>query len=169
MDSPPAASHAVRDTDDDVCVGAGTVCGEADFIRALVDLQVGPVMLMGPTMDAKVASELSLRLAHLGIRMAEHPPRRRLRPPPAPGASPAHLCILIAQHSGGARSLSCSFAHPVRSARRLHRALSPTVHAAHSRTMLTSCACLGLTEEQAQPLLLLRAFGHVQTASLCLR
>ncbi len=72
MDSPPAASHAVRDTDDDVCVGAGTVCGEADFIRALVDLQVGPVMLMGPTMDAKVASELSLRLAHLGIRMAEH-------------------------------------------------------------------------------------------------
>ena len=29
-------------------------------------------MLMGPTMDAKVASELSLRLAHLGIRMAEH-------------------------------------------------------------------------------------------------
>ncbi len=52
--------------------GAGAVCGEADFIRALVDLQVGPVMLMGPTMDAKVASELSLRLAHLGIRMAEH-------------------------------------------------------------------------------------------------
>ena len=51
---------------------AGAVCGEADFIRALVDLQVGPVMLMGPTMDAKVASELSLRLAHLGIRMAEH-------------------------------------------------------------------------------------------------
>ena len=52
--------------------GAGAVCGDADFIRALVDLQVGPVMLMGPTMDAKVASELSLRLAHLGLRMAEH-------------------------------------------------------------------------------------------------
>ena len=55
--------------------GAGAVCGDADFIRALVDLQVGPVMLMGPTMDAKVASELSLRLAHLGIRMAEHSAR----------------------------------------------------------------------------------------------
>ena len=55
--------------------GAGAVCGDADFIRALVDLQVGPVMLMGPTMDAKVASELSLRLAHLGIRMAEHSSR----------------------------------------------------------------------------------------------
>ena len=48
------------------------MCGDAEFIRSLVDLQVGPVMLMGPTMDAKVASELSLRLAHLGIRMAEH-------------------------------------------------------------------------------------------------
>ena len=51
---------------------AGVVCGDAEFIRSLVDLQVGPIMLMGPTMDAKVASELSLRLAHLGIRMAEH-------------------------------------------------------------------------------------------------
>jgi methionine-gamma-lyase len=29
-------------------------------------------MLTGPTMDPKIASELSLRLAHLGIRMAEH-------------------------------------------------------------------------------------------------
>jgi len=53
-------------------MGAGAVCGDADFIRSLVDLQVGPIMLTGPTMDAKVASELSLRLAHLGIRMAEH-------------------------------------------------------------------------------------------------
>lgn len=53
-------------------MGTGAVCGDADFIRSLVDLQVGPIMLTGPTMDAKVASELSLRLAHLGIRMAEH-------------------------------------------------------------------------------------------------
>ena len=29
-------------------------------------------MLLGPTMDPKVASELSLRLPHLGLRMAEH-------------------------------------------------------------------------------------------------
>lgn len=55
-----------------VCLCAGAVCGDSDFIRSLVDLQVGPIMLTGPTMDAKVASELSLRLAHLGIRMAEH-------------------------------------------------------------------------------------------------
>ena len=54
------------------CACAGAICGEAEFIGALVDLQVGPAMLTGPTMDPKVASELSLRLAHLGIRMAEH-------------------------------------------------------------------------------------------------
>ena len=50
----------------------GRSAGQAEFIGALVDLQVGPAMLTGPTMDPKVASELSLRLAHLGIRMAEH-------------------------------------------------------------------------------------------------
>ena len=73
---------------------AGVVCGDAEFIRSLVDLQVGPVMLMGPTMDAKVASELSLRLAHLGIRMAEHSRRaaayaeRLAQVPPYPTIPP---------------------------------------------------------------------------------
>ena len=79
---------------------AGAICGSADFIRSLMDLHLGPVMLLGPTMvralassvyqaatinalpwplirfhapqDPKIASELSLRLPHLGIRMAEH-------------------------------------------------------------------------------------------------
>ncbi|KAK9803877.1 hypothetical protein WJX72_001286 [[Myrmecia] bisecta] len=51
---------------------AGCICGSAAFIASLMDLHNGPIMLLGPTMDPKVASELSLRLPHLGIRMAEH-------------------------------------------------------------------------------------------------
>jgi methionine-gamma-lyase len=37
-----------------------------------MDLHLGPVMLLGPTMDPAIASVLSLRLPHLGLRMAEH-------------------------------------------------------------------------------------------------
>ncbi|BDA40927.1 Methionine gamma-lyase [Coccomyxa sp. Obi] len=51
---------------------AGAICGRADFIRSLMDLHLGPIMLLGPTIDPKIASELSLRIPHLGIRMAEH-------------------------------------------------------------------------------------------------
>ena len=51
---------------------AGAVCGSADFIVSLMDLHTGALMLLGPTMDPKVASELALRLPHLGLRMAEH-------------------------------------------------------------------------------------------------
>lgn len=37
-----------------------------------MDLQGGALMLLGPTMNAKVAFELSERLPHLPVRMQEH-------------------------------------------------------------------------------------------------
>jgi methionine-gamma-lyase len=51
---------------------AGAICGSHEFISSLMDLHTGALMLMGPTMDPRVAFEISLRLPHLGIRMAEH-------------------------------------------------------------------------------------------------
>ncbi|MGE0479017.1 MAG: aminotransferase class V-fold PLP-dependent enzyme [Phycisphaerae bacterium] len=51
---------------------AGAVCGRMDFIKSLMDLHTGALMLLGPTMDPKVAFNISLRLPHLGLRMAEH-------------------------------------------------------------------------------------------------
>ncbi|KXZ56136.1 hypothetical protein GPECTOR_1g115 [Gonium pectorale] len=51
---------------------AGAVCGSAAFISSLTDFHAGPCMLLGPTMDPKVASELALRLPHLALRMQEH-------------------------------------------------------------------------------------------------
>jgi len=51
---------------------AGAVCGSHDFIEQLVDLHSGSLMLLGPTMDPKVASEISLRIPHLPLRMAAH-------------------------------------------------------------------------------------------------
>jgi len=51
---------------------AGAVCGTREFIESLMDLHQGPLMLLGPTMDPKVASKISLRIPHLPIRMAAH-------------------------------------------------------------------------------------------------
>jgi methionine-gamma-lyase len=51
---------------------AGAVCGSDEFIESLMDLHIGPLMLLGPTMDPKVASKISLRIPHLSIRMAAH-------------------------------------------------------------------------------------------------
>jgi len=51
---------------------AGAVCGDADFITQLMDLHMGALMLMGPTMDPRVAFQISMRLPHLGLRMAAH-------------------------------------------------------------------------------------------------
>jgi methionine-gamma-lyase len=51
---------------------AGAVCGPESLIVDLMDLQTGPLMLLGPTMDPMVAFNLSLRIPHLGLRMAEH-------------------------------------------------------------------------------------------------
>ncbi len=51
---------------------AGAVCASKEFITELMDLHTGAVMLLGPTMDPRVAFDLSLRLPHLGLRMTEH-------------------------------------------------------------------------------------------------
>lgn len=51
---------------------AGGVCASRSFIESLMDVNGGALMLMGPTMDPKVAFELSLRLPHLELRMREH-------------------------------------------------------------------------------------------------
>jgi len=51
---------------------AGAICGSQELIDRLMDLHAGPLMLLGPTMDPKVAAEISLRLPHLPLRMAAH-------------------------------------------------------------------------------------------------
>ena len=51
---------------------AGAICGTESFIGELMDLHTGPLMLLGPTMDAHIAATVSLRIPHLPIRMAAH-------------------------------------------------------------------------------------------------
>ncbi len=51
---------------------AGAVCGSRKLIESMMDLHQGSLMLLGPTMDPKIAHELMLRLPHLGLRMQEH-------------------------------------------------------------------------------------------------
>ena len=51
---------------------AGAIVGREDFIKSLMDLHEGSLMLLGPTMDPKIAHEVSLRIPSLGLRMKEH-------------------------------------------------------------------------------------------------
>ncbi len=51
---------------------AGIICCSKSFIEELMDLHLGSLMLLGPTMDPIVAFRLSLRLPHLAARMKEH-------------------------------------------------------------------------------------------------
>uniref|UniRef100_A0ACD5XR44 Uncharacterized protein n=1 Tax=Avena sativa TaxID=4498 RepID=A0ACD5XR44_AVESA len=51
---------------------AGAICGSASLVNSLMDLHDGALMLLGPTMNAKVAAELAARLPHLPLRMQEH-------------------------------------------------------------------------------------------------
>ncbi|MGD8376712.1 MAG: aminotransferase class I/II-fold pyridoxal phosphate-dependent enzyme [Acidobacteriota bacterium] len=51
---------------------AGAICGSTEFLTQLMDLHTGSLMLLGPTMDPTVAFGISMRLPHLGLRMAEH-------------------------------------------------------------------------------------------------
>ncbi|KAM3271135.1 methionine gamma-lyase-like [Capsicum chacoense] len=51
---------------------AGAICGPASLINSMMDIRQGALMLLGPTMNAKIAFELSERLPHLGLRMKEH-------------------------------------------------------------------------------------------------
>lgn len=50
----------------------GAICASAEFIGSLMDLHDGALMLLGPTMDPKIAHELAMRVPHLGLRMTEH-------------------------------------------------------------------------------------------------
>ncbi|XP_020093817.1 methionine gamma-lyase [Ananas comosus] len=54
---------------------AGAICGPASLVNSMMDLQQGALMLLGPTMNAKVAFEISERLPHLSLRMKEHSER----------------------------------------------------------------------------------------------
>jgi methionine-gamma-lyase len=51
---------------------AGAICGTHALVERMMDLHTGTLMLLGPTMDPRIAFEISLRLPHLGLRMAEH-------------------------------------------------------------------------------------------------
>ncbi|EXB81868.1 Methionine gamma-lyase [Morus notabilis] len=54
---------------------AGAICGSASLVNSMMDLHQGTLMLLGPTMNAKVAFELSERIPHLAPRMKEHSKR----------------------------------------------------------------------------------------------
>lgn len=51
---------------------AGAIVGTKAFIDSLIDINFGMIMLTGPSMDARIAHELYLRLDHLPVRMAAH-------------------------------------------------------------------------------------------------
>jgi len=51
---------------------AGTICADKDFIYKLMDLHTGRIMLLGPTLDPRVAFDVIQRMPHLAIRMREH-------------------------------------------------------------------------------------------------
>jgi len=50
----------------------GAICADKQFIQDLMNLHTGRVMLLGPTMDPRVAFDVIQRLPHLSIRMREH-------------------------------------------------------------------------------------------------
>ena len=54
---------------------AGAICGSEEFIGELMDLHLGSLMLLGPTMDPNVASAIALRIPHLPLRMKAHSER----------------------------------------------------------------------------------------------
>jgi methionine-gamma-lyase len=54
---------------------AGAICADKKFVLELMDLHTGRVMLLGPTMDPRVAFDVVQRIAHLPIRMREHSKR----------------------------------------------------------------------------------------------
>lgn len=54
---------------------AGVICASKEFVYNLMDLHTGRVMLLGPTLDPRVAFDIIQRLPHLPIRMKEHSAR----------------------------------------------------------------------------------------------
>lgn len=51
---------------------AGAICTSKAMVHQLMDLHTGRVMLLGPTMDPRMAYDIIQRLPHLAIRMREH-------------------------------------------------------------------------------------------------
>lgn len=51
---------------------AGAICTNSELIYQLKDLHTGRAMLLGPTMDPRIAFDVIQRLPHLAIRMREH-------------------------------------------------------------------------------------------------
>lgn len=51
---------------------AGCICCSREFGHSLYNLKTGSAMLLGPTMDPRVAFDIIQRLPHLAIRMREH-------------------------------------------------------------------------------------------------
>lgn len=51
---------------------AGAICGDREFITSMMNLHTGTLMLLGPTMDPETAFKISMRIPHLGLRVAEH-------------------------------------------------------------------------------------------------
>ena len=51
---------------------AGAICSDKQFIQDLMNLHTGRVMLLGPTMDPRVAFDVIQRLPHLSLRIREH-------------------------------------------------------------------------------------------------
>ena len=51
---------------------AGAICTTKTMVHELMDLHTGRVMLLGPTMDPRMAFDIIQRLPHLAIRMREH-------------------------------------------------------------------------------------------------
>ncbi|MDZ7580949.1 MAG: aminotransferase class I/II-fold pyridoxal phosphate-dependent enzyme [Deltaproteobacteria bacterium] len=51
---------------------AGVICATKAFVHQLMDLHTGRVMLLGPTMDPRIAFDIIQRLPHLALRMREH-------------------------------------------------------------------------------------------------
>ncbi len=51
---------------------AGAICASKEFIQSLMNLHTGRVMLLGPTMDPRLAFDIIQRLPHLPIRIKEH-------------------------------------------------------------------------------------------------
>jgi len=90
---------------------AGAICTDEEFAYRLMDLHTGRVMLLGPTMDPRVAFDLLQRLPHLPLRMREHSRRamviaQRLLELGAPvvypglGRHPQHLLVTSMMNRG---------------------------------------------------------------------
>jgi methionine-gamma-lyase len=54
---------------------AGVICGSRDLSYKLMDLHIGRVMLLGPTIDPRAAFDILQRLPHLAIRVRAHSER----------------------------------------------------------------------------------------------